>query len=120
MKRFKKYEAVCKAIGRDPKFLPDTTGMSEHDAKSQVLHFKVTGVVDAYNEGWVADWKDANQEKFIVWFDMGPSPSGFSLNDVSYCYSLSSVASRLCFRSREVAKAAVADHKALFKEYMYT
>jgi hypothetical protein len=69
------------------------------------------------NEGWKPNWDDSNEYKYFPWFEMGGS-SGLQFIDYVYWGSHSSVGSRLCFRSRELAEYAGKQFTGLYKEFM--
>ncbi len=69
------------------------------------------------NEGWTPDWNDDNQYKYFAWFYMGGS-SGFRYDGCGGWYSVSTVGSRLCFKSRELAEYAGKQFTQVFKDFM--
>ncbi len=70
------------------------------------------------NEGWLPDWTDANQYKYVVWFDMRGGSSGFQFYVYDAWYSRSSVGSRLCFKSQELAEYASKQFIDLYRRFM--
>jgi len=58
----------------------------------------------ALNEDWTADWNNGSQVKYWPWFNI--SGSGLTYDFYDYDYSISSVGSRLCYATRELAKYA--------------
>ncbi len=74
-------------------------------------------IKDANPKGWVPDWNDYDQDKFVPWFCLSEDP-GFALLCVdSYC-TVSAVPARLCFADREVAKKIVTKHIDLYRIYI--
>jgi len=70
----------------------------------------------AFNEGWLPDWTNSNQYKYFPWFNMGSSSGvGFSYHGYDAWDTLSSVGSRLCFKSSDLAKHA----GKLFEQEIY-
>lgn len=68
------------------------------------------------NEGWVPDWENNKWDKYFPWFVMGSS--GFRYYDYGRWYTDSRVGSRLCFKSRELAKYAGQQFEDLYKKFM--
>ena len=115
--RIKTVEDACKVLSITTTNVYDETIDTPHDAAYKQLQV----VIRALNEGWKPDWKNASQPKYYPWFYMDETPNnsqGFLLSDVrGYC-ALSSVGSRLCFRSRELAEYAATQFKDLYQTYL--
>lgn len=76
-------------------------------------------IVQAFNEGWTPDWTNGNQGKYYPWFKMGsPSGGGFSYYDCADWYADSSVGSRLCFKSSDLAKHAGQLFESIYKDFL--
>ena len=58
------------------------------------------------NEGWIPDYTNSNEEKWVIWFDLS-SGSGLSLCGIAYTSAYTSVGSRLVFRTKALAMHAV-------------
>lgn len=106
--RVKGYDDACAIQGITPltqeqfNFLPE-----QHREAFFSLH-KIVTVIDALNEGHVADWSDNDEEKYCPWFDLevyeGVPGSGFSYADYVYGLSFTGVGARLYVRTAEHAK----------------
>lgn len=110
----KSFEQACEAlkIGTD---IPAFPLLDEAEARAQIAHYKLTVIAKALNEGWKPDWTDSEEYKYYPYFDMDPDT--FSLDDVDGdCYR-SYVSSRLCFKSRELARYAATQFLDLYKDY---
>ena len=84
----------------------------------EAAYRKLKLIVAALNEGWTPDWNNGKWDKYLPWFKMGsPSGVGFSYNDYDDWHSFSFVGSRLCFKSRDLAKYAGNQFEALYKAY---
>ena len=70
------------------------------------------------NEGWEPDWDNSSERKYFPWFNMSSSGSGFSFCVCDDWGTHSSVGSRLCFKSSELAKYAGTQFTDIYKEYM--
>jgi hypothetical protein len=73
-------------------------------------------IAKAINGDWVPDWTDSSQWKYYPWFEMGSSSGvGFSYHDYVAWRTYSTVGSRLCFKSSDLAKHA----GQLFEQEIY-
>jgi hypothetical protein len=76
-------------------------------------------IVKAFNEGWTPDWTNSNEYKYYPWFKMGsPSGGGFSYYDYAYWRTGSTVGSRLCFKSADLAKHAGQLFESIYKDFL--
>lgn len=121
MKNIRTFEDACKELGIDPLALPVVTGLPEKHQKAIVAHYKLVIIAEAINDGWTPNWKDYDQYKYYPWFsveanDEQPSGFGLSCGGYDYAYSIADVGSRLCYFSRDAAKAAGKQFKELYEE----
>jgi hypothetical protein len=85
----------------------------------EIAYRQVKMIVEALNEGWTPDWSNSNQPKYYPWFVMSsPSGSGFSFYDYDCWNSFSNAGSRLCFKSKELAKYAGETFTEIYKEFL--
>lgn len=106
--RVKSFEDALNIVGASDnmKILLDYDGI-EHDLLAAQAFAKMTIIAKALNEGWETDWSDSNQYKYYPCFDMRKSASGgFSYYCCDSWFTYSTVGSRLCFKSRELAEYA--------------
>ena len=75
------------------------------DTTDEAAYKKVKLIAKVLNEGWQPNWKDSDEYKYYPWFDLS-SGSGLAYHGYDYNFSNSFVGSRLCFKSRELAKYA--------------
>ena len=87
--------------------------VNDNDTPDEIAYKILKVIVQVLNEGWVPDWKNDNQYKYYPWFDMS-SGSGLSCGGYGDRASASTVGSRLCFKSAELAEYA---GKQFLKEY---
>lgn len=89
--RIKTYEDACVELGKEP--------IERH------IFDELAIITAALNEGWEPNWDDSNEKKWAPWFRMS---SGFAFYDTYYSCSLAYAgrASRLCFKSDELARYA--------------
>ena len=118
--KIKSFEDACKALGIEPT-VPEFTGIEESERKALLAHYKLTVIARALNEGWKPNWNDWNEWKYYPWFRMGDnggSPGvGFSFGGYDGGHSHSSVGSRLCFKTEELAEYAGKQFEDLYKDY---
>ena len=116
--RIKTFEDALKETGRPN--VPEFLGTPEDLRDYFKAQYKAVVITEALNEGWKADWEDKNQEKYIPWF-WTKSPSGFAF-DGTYCYCTNpdaGGASRLCFRTRALAKYAGEQFLEIWKDLIF-
>lgn len=117
MPKIKTFEGACKALKIDPKkALPIVTGVPEKHQEAIVAHAKLIIIAEALNDGWKPNWKNSNEYKYYPWFYMN-SGSGLAFGVCDADYSNSSVGSRLCFKSSELAEYAGKTFKKLYEQY---
>jgi len=117
MANIKTFEAACKALGLNPKTVPDFSHAPKQHQAALIAHYKLVIIAEALNEGWKPTWKNDEEYKYYPWFEM-ESSKGFRFCVARYYYSVSDVGSRLCFRSRELAEYAGKTFLKLYKDYM--
>jgi hypothetical protein len=73
-------------------------------------------ITKVLNEGWVPDWTKSSEYKWYPWFDM-QSGSGLSFHVAVRWSTGTSVSSRLCFKSRELAEYAGKQFADLYTQF---
>ena len=113
--RIKTYEDACIELGESPidEVALRKLGLNNND----IAYMKLTQIVRALNEGWVAKVYN-NEYRWYPWFVHKGSPSAFAFDDSSYanCSSHSGSGSRLCFRTKELSNYAGKQFIDLWKE----
>jgi hypothetical protein len=102
--RIKTFEDAMKETGRPevPEFLDVPEDMRNY-FKAQ---FKIIVIAEALNEGWKADWEDDSEPKYYPYFYMSSGAFVFHYT-IYYCsYAYAGDGSRLCFKTRELARYA--------------
>jgi hypothetical protein len=85
----------------------------------EVAYKMIKEIVKAFNEGWTPDWTDSSQYKYYPWFKMGsPSGGGFSYGVYGHGHAGSSVGSRLCYKSADLAKHAGQLFESIYKDFL--
>lgn len=109
-KKIKTFEDACNAL-KLPTTLPVVKGLPAKHQEAIVANYKLVIIAEAVNEGWQPNWHDSNERKWEPWFNVKASakkPSGFGLSfyGTDYWLTITTVGSRLCFKSRGLAEYA--------------
>lgn len=115
--RIKTYEDACAELGESPidEVACNKLGMNKND----IAYMKLTQIVRALNEGWVAKVYDS-EYRYYPWFEHNGSPSAFAFC-VSYygdSFATAGSGSRLCFRTSELADYAGKQFLDLWREFI--
>lgn len=123
LEELKTFEDACKELGLDPeKVIPDFSAYPERDREAMVAHAKLVIIARAANriendgKDWEPDWDNGRWDKYYPWFEMGGS-SGFRSDGCGDWLSLSTVGSRLCFKSANAAEYIGNQFIELYKAY---
>jgi len=110
--RIKTFKDACEALGLNPdQCVPEATGPDGGAIQAYAMMFIIAR---ALNEGWQPDWNNSSQYKYYPWFDMR-SGVGFSRSFCDGSHSGTTVGSRLCFKSRELAEYAGNQFEDIYK-----
>jgi len=90
--------------------------VNDNDTPDEMAYKILKIIIEILNEGWKPDWKNPNQYKYYPWFDLS-SGSGLSCDGYDNRDSASSVGSRLCFKSRELAEYAGKQFLKLYEDF---
>ena len=114
--RITNFVDVLMLLNVDPKeFVEQTKNLPSDELAYKQLKL----IVQAFNEGWVPDWTNSNEYKYYPWFKMGsPSGGGFSSYVFGDWDADSSVGSRLCFKSADLAKHAGQLFESIYKDFL--
>ena len=114
--RITNFVDVLMLLNVDPKeFVEQTKNLPSDELAYKQLKL----IVQAFNEGWVPDWTNSNEYKYYPWFKMGsPSGGGFSSHDCDSWITTSTVGSRLCFKSADLAKHAGQLFESIYKDFL--
>jgi hypothetical protein len=116
--RIKTFEDACDELT----IIPDDVLHAAHseylknDINSINAYSKLIIIVRALNEGWQPDWKNDNQPKFFPWFDLSKG-SGLVYGSYNTWFTYSTVGSRLCFKTRELAEYAAKQFKNIYEDF---
>ncbi len=110
-----------------PMTFEDACVMLKLDSKKEIpeslpdhvkAYMQLCIITKALNEGWVPDWTDSNEYKYYPWFDLSKGVSGFSYGGYSTWGTGTNAASRLCFKSSELAKFAGTQFVEIYRVYI--
>lgn len=113
----KTVDEACKYLGeidnevRELGLLQNIPNLSRKTLATQEL----VVITKALNSGWIADFDDSDQYKYILWWYPGKE---FRLGGVSYCSVSSHVPARLCYKSSEIATYSASQFFDIWKDYM--
>jgi len=116
--KVKSFEDACQLLGIEPN-VPEVSMLPENHKKAIVAHYKLVIIAEAVNEGWKPNWDNWDERKYYPWFDLEGSSSGagFSYYDYGVRVTTSSVGSRLCFKTWELAEYIGKTFIDLYKDY---
>ena len=120
-KNIKSFEDACTKLGISSE-LPVFPMAPEKHQSALIAHYKLVIIAAALNDGWEPNWNDRSQWKYYFWPEIeatkeNPAGVGFSLYGFDASDTISSVGSRLCYKSREMAIYAGQQFSDLYKEY---
>ena len=95
------------------------TGIPAKYQKPLIANYQLMVIAEALNEGWTPDWSNGEWDKWYPWFKMDDSSSAgrFSFSDSVNQRSGSSVGSRLCFKSKDLATYAGTQFLDIYKDF---
>ncbi|ODS87272.1 MAG: hypothetical protein ABS44_11690 [Chryseobacterium sp. SCN 40-13] len=116
--KVKSFEDACQLLGIKTT-LPEVSMLPVNHQKAIIAHYKLVIIAEAINEGWKPNWDNWDERKYYPWFDLegSSSGSGFSFGDYDRWLATSTVGSRLCFKSYELAKYVGQTFIDLYKDY---
>lgn len=113
------FESACKVLKRKP-LLPDVSMLPEKQQKSVIAYIVLITIIEAMNEGWVADFTDSNQYKYYAYFYVKKEGAGFgfSLTGCFYTTTYARTASRLCLNTSTKALLMAERFKQYYIDYL--
>lgn len=105
IERIKTFEDACVELGITTEIPFEFDDEQNSFFDEVVTRYKLSVIAKALQEGWKPDWKNSNEAKWYVWFKY-KAVVGFVVYDAYYgrTDSHSTVGSRLCFPTSELAK----------------
>lgn len=118
--QIKTFEDACKALNLDANnTIPDFSAYPEKHRAAMVAESKLVLVAQALNGGWEPDWQDEDEYKYTPWFDFDDENAEARFSYCGGCHywcQRSGVGSRLCYKSREIARYAGTQFIDLYRE----
>ena len=124
MEKIKTYEDAWRKLGYKKDPVGKLSGVDlPADIKSITAYAKLIIIVRALNDGWEPNWNDSNQWKYCAWFGIkatSKKPSGVGFSHTAYdCWdAITTVGSRLCFPTSELAIYAGNKFNKIYQEYL--
>jgi len=94
------FEASCKGLEKD-----------------EIAYKKIKIIAKALNNGWTPNWDNSNEYKYYPYFDMR-SGVGFSHSGYVHWSTITSVGSRLCYKSSDLAIYAGKQFESIYKDFL--
>ena len=115
--RIKTFDDVIRELGDDPEEFKNAISIMEEP--DEIAYVKLKLIAKALNEGWTPDWSNGEWDKWYPWFNMNDSSSAgrFSFLGADDRGSYSSVGSRLCFKSKDLATYAGTQFLDIYKDF---
>jgi len=114
--RIKSYEDACEETGETP--IDEQALLKAGLLKHEIVGRKLATITRALNQDWVLDWANENQKKWLPWFRMASSRFAFGVTIYLCALALAGYASRLCFKSEELARYAGETFTDLYNDYL--
>jgi hypothetical protein len=111
--RVKSFEDACEVLYISTN-IPDVSLIREKDRKFIIAQYKLSIITEVLNEDWTPDWDNSNEYKYCPYFEMSNNTLVFGRYD--YWSTYSSVSSRLCLRSKELAEYCGKQFIDLYKD----
>jgi len=114
--RIKTYEDACSELGEEP---IDEKKLKELGfTADEITYRKLKTITKALNEDEVFDMLDTNQYKWFPWFKVSSGGFVFSATGYGRSSARAGGASRLCFKSSELAKYAGEQFLSLYSDFI--
>lgn len=108
---------ACNILDVRPPTLSKLFGGIYDDYDSALAYLKLSIIARALNEGWKPNWNDRDERKYVPWFKtkMGV---GFSYCGCGDWLSNTSVGSRLCYKTQELAEYAGEQFIDIYRDFL--
>lgn len=116
--RIKSMEDVYEINGTTEKEVIHFPNAVSKEQKSLNGCAKVMQIAKALNEGWEPNWSNKNERKYYPWFTYCSSGVGFSSDGYADWATDSSVGSRLCFKTSDLAIYAAKQFEKEYNEFL--
>lgn len=110
------YEEICDFIGEPP--VDEAKLKQVGFTQDEIDYRKLKQITKAYNDGWVADYNDGSQQKWIPWFNFSPSGARFGGSYCNCSHACAGLAARLCFKDEATSNAAGRKFTELYARFI--
>ena len=107
------YKGACTELGEEPMNEQNLRAIGFTD--DEIDYRKLKTITKAYNEGWVADYNNPDQKKWVPWFNFSPSGVRFCVSGCGDSRAGAGRAARLCFKDEATSDAAGVELIELYK-----
>lgn len=114
--RIKTFDDACRELDITEKEFNEKFKKLELD-KDTIAYEKLKIIIKALNEGWSPNWLDTSEKKWYPYFNLS-SGFVFSVTICGYSYATSTVGSRLCLKSQELAQYAGTQFLEIYKDFL--
>lgn len=111
------FKDICYIANVSPRTfnLPIDSSAQDHRINA---YKKIELIAEVLNEGWVPNWADSNENKYYPYFEFDSVAGRFSFYVYHFNSVLSTVGSRLVFKSQKLAEFAGKLFIDIYNEYM--
>ena len=114
--RIKSFEDACSELGIEP--MNEKQMIESGFTTDEIDYRKLKIITKAYNEGWIADYNDSSQEKWVPWFNFSPSGVRFDYSGYDISSAYAGLAARLCFENEAKSNAAGKTFTKLYAKFI--
>ena len=120
--RVKSYEDACSVLGIYSA-LPEFPALRQKDRAGLEAYYKLVVIARALNEGWEPNWADEDEYKYAPYFYFDRKNNKTAGLAHAHTYSApsntnASIGSRLCFKTKALAKYAATQFETLYNDYI--
>ena len=103
--------------------IPDVSMILEENRKFIIAAHKLLIIIKALNGGWEPNLNDNNENKYLPYFHYkseGGCASSFGFSGTAYVnwITFTTVGSRLCFKTEELAEYAGKQFLSIYRDYL--
>lgn len=110
------YEELCDFIGEPP--IDEAELKRVGFTQDEIDYRKLKQITKAYNDGWVADYNDGSQRKWVPRFTFLPPGARFYGSYYDYSVAYAGQTASLCFKDEETSNAAGRKFTELYVQFI--
>ena len=99
----KAFKEACKKTGKPESI--DLSSFPEGMRDKVMADYMLMVIAEAYNDGWIADYNNPDQKKWIPWFVFSPSGVRFVYSGYGCSVAGAGHAARLCLKDEATSDA---------------